>query len=146
MRRVVHGQPLIGRDLVGTDDGSDLVVEDESAVRGLARKVLEARGYTVLEADRGAPALAVSDAQAGPIHLLITDVVMPEMSGRELAQQLAGRRPATRVLYMSGYTDDAVVRHGVLEAGVAYLQKPFTPEGLLRKVRAVLDGDAPSPP
>ena len=127
-------------------DETVLLVEDESAVRALARKVLETHGYTVLEADRGARALELSDAHRGVVHLLVTDVVMPEMGGREVAQQLARRRPDMRVLFMSGYTDDAVVLHGVLAADVAYLQKPFTPQGLLRKVRAVLDGDGPPPP
>jgi signal transduction histidine kinase len=127
-------------------DETVLLVEDEASVRDLARKVLEGHGYTVLEADRGAAALLLSDAHATAIDVLVTDVVMPEMSGRELAQHLAARRPKTRVLFMSGFTDDAVVRHGVLEADVAYLQKPFTPEGLLKRVRAVLDGNAPPRP
>ncbi len=116
-----------------------LVAEDSEAVRAVTRQVLERQGYTVLEAPHGNAALALAAAHDGPIHLLLTDVVMPGLSGRQLADELMKRRPATRVLYTSGYTDDAVVRHGVLEAGIAYLQKPFTSASLARKVRETLD-------
>jgi len=116
-----------------------LLVEDEQIVRSLARRVLTQQGYTVLEAPAGAEALAVSDAHAGEIHLLLTDVVMPGIGGRELARQLAERRPRARVLYLSGYSDDAIVRHGLLDPGTFFLQKPFTPQALTRKVRQVLD-------
>jgi len=117
-----------------------LVVEDEVSVRSLVRGVLESHGYRVLEACHGADALAISDQHGGPIHLLLTDVVMPEMSGRDLASRVVPRRPGIRVLYMSGYTDDAIVHNGVLDAGTAFLQKPFTPDALAHKVREVLDG------
>jgi PAS domain S-box-containing protein len=116
-----------------------LVVEDAPAVRAVARHVLERQGYTILEASNGDAALQLAAAHAGPIHLLLTDVVMPGMSGRQVAEKLAIRRPEMRVLYASGYTDDSIVRHGILEEGIAYLQKPFTPESLARKVRDVLD-------
>jgi len=117
-----------------------LLVEDEPEVRWLVRDMLRHLGYTVLEARHGIEAQVLSIHHAGPIHLLITDVVMPQMSGREIAEQLTSEHPETKVLYMSGYTDDAVVRHGVLAAHMAFLQKPFTPEALARKVREVLDG------
>src|SRR5438093_974313 len=117
-----------------------LLVEDEPEVRWLVRDMLRHLGYTVLEARHGIEAQVLSIEHPGPIHLLITDVVMPQMSGREIAEQLTSEHPETKVLYMSGYTDDAVVRHGVLAAHMAFLQKPFTPEALARKVREVLDG------
>ena len=116
-----------------------LLVEDAAAVRAVTRQVLERQGYTVLEAAHGAAALQTAAGHPGPIHLLLTDVVMPVLSGRQLADQLARLRPDAKVLYASGYTDDAVVRHGVLEAGISYLQKPFTADSLARKVREVLD-------
>jgi PAS domain S-box-containing protein len=115
-----------------------LLVEDEPLVRGLVRQLLQESGYTVLEASQGEDALRICRQAEGPIHLLITDVVMPGMSGRELAERMAPLRPETKVLFMSGYTDDAIVRHGVLAAEAAFLQKPFTPAGLTRKVREVL--------
>jgi PAS domain S-box-containing protein len=121
-----------------------LLVEDAEAVRAVARQVLERQGYTVLEAPQGNAALAIAAAHDGPIHLLLTDVVMPGLSGRQVADELTRLRPDMRVLYASGYTDDAVVRHGVLEAGIAYLQKPFTAASLTRKVRETLDGPAKS--
>jgi len=117
-----------------------LLVEDAQRVRAVVREILEMSGYVVLEARHGAEALEVSRAHPSVIHLLVTDVVMPQMSGRELAQRLATLRPELKVLYMSGYTDDAIVRHGVLASGIAFLSKPFTPDALALKVREVLDG------
>ncbi|MCS6859198.1 MAG: PAS domain S-box protein [Abditibacteriales bacterium] len=116
-----------------------LIVEDADAVRDSAREALSQSGYTVLEARNGEEALRLSQQHAGPIHLLLTDVMMPLMSGRELAEQLTAQRPETKVLYMSGYTDNAIVNHGVLAPGIAYLQKPFSPAVLTQKVREVLD-------
>ena len=120
-----------------------LLVEDAAAVRAVMHEALVRQGYTVLDAPTGAEALRIAANHAGPIHLLLTDVVMPGLSGRQLADRLAAVRPETKVLYTSGYTDDAVVRHGVLESGIAYLQKPFTMDGLARKVREVLDRPVP---
>jgi len=117
-----------------------LVTEDVAAVRAVAKQMLERQGYTVLEAPDGEAAITLVEQYAEVIHLLLTDVVMPDVSGRELATRLQALRPHLKVLYMSGYTDDAIVRHGILEEGIAYLQKPFTPDTLARKVRAVLDG------
>jgi CheY-like chemotaxis protein len=119
-----------------------LLVEDEDAVRDLARDILQAQGYTVLEARHGAEALRISAQHPGPIHLLLTDVVMPEMTGRELADRLAVLRPAIKVLYMSGYTDSAVVHHGVLDPGTVFLQKPFAAAVLASKVREILEAKA----
>jgi PAS domain S-box-containing protein len=116
-----------------------LLVEDAAAVRSVIHEALVRLGYAVLDAPNGAEALRIAASHAGPIHLLLTDVVMPGLSGRQLSDQLTQIRAETRVLYTSGYTDDAVVRHGVLESGIAYLQKPFTVDGLARKVREVLD-------
>jgi CheY-like chemotaxis protein len=116
-----------------------LLVEDEDGVRALARHVLQGCGYTVLEARDGAEAMRITGQQRGQIDLLITDVVMPRMGGREVAERLAAIHPAVKVLFLSGYTDDAVVRHGILEAQVAFLQKPFSTAALAAKVREVLD-------
>jgi two-component system cell cycle sensor histidine kinase/response regulator CckA len=125
--------PLQGQETV-------LLVEDEDVVRNLARRVLLKRGYTVLEASDGGEALHLCEQHKGPIHLLVTDVVMPGgMSGRELAERLTPLQPEMRVLYISGYTDDAIIHHGVLETGTAFLQKPFTPAALANKVREMLD-------
>jgi two-component system cell cycle sensor histidine kinase/response regulator CckA len=115
-----------------------LLAEDEAPVRKLARKALENLGYTVLEASRGEEALSIARSHAGPIHLVLTDVVMPEMGGADLASRVQELRPEARVLYMSGYTDDAIIRHKVLERGTHFLQKPFTPASLARKVREAL--------
>jgi nitrogen-specific signal transduction histidine kinase/ActR/RegA family two-component response regulator len=121
-------------------DGSEtvLVVEDLAELRKLAVAVLGNCGYKVLHAGDGRDALAVADGHAGPIHLLLTDVVMPGMTGQLLAQQLRTRRPETKVLYMSGYTGDRMSPGGALEADVAFLQKPFTPAQLLARVRRIL--------
>jgi CheY-like chemotaxis protein len=116
-----------------------LLVEDALRVRAVVREILEMNGYNVLEARHGVEALEISERHQGPIHLMVTDVVMPQMSGRELAQRLQPLRPDMKVLYMSGYTDDAIVRHGVLGAGMAFLSKPFTPDALALKVSEVLD-------
>ncbi|MDQ3817984.1 MAG: response regulator [Acidobacteriota bacterium] len=115
-----------------------LVVEDEDGVRELLQEVLKGEGYTVLVASDGEKALRVSTGHEGPLHLLITDVVMPGMSGRQLAERLAGVRAGMKVLYMSGYTDTAI-EHGLLEGGIDFLQKPFTAVELARTVRRVLD-------
>jgi two-component system cell cycle sensor histidine kinase/response regulator CckA len=116
-----------------------LVVEDAASVRMVTRQVLERYGYTVLEAPNGDTALRLAAKHHGPIHLLLTDVVMPGLSGRQLAEQLAQLRPDMKLLYASGYADHAIVHHGILEPGIAYLEKPFTPETLGRRVRQLLD-------
>ena len=116
-----------------------LLVEDEEDVRKLAVRILQRQGYTVLEASCGKDALALCKEHAGPIHLILTDVVMPGMNGRQLADQLIRLRPNLKVVYMSGYTDNAVIHHGVLEEGVNYIQKPFTMDGLMKKMREALD-------
>jgi PAS domain S-box-containing protein len=119
-----------------------LLVEDEEDVRGLARDVLVESGYTVLEAATAEEAVRICEEHESPISLLLSDVVMPKLSGPQLAQRLVDLRPEIRVLYMSGYTDEAIVHHGVLEPGTAFIEKPFTPEGLSGKVRDVLDAAA----
>ncbi len=116
-----------------------LLVEDEASLREIIRECLETTGYTVLDAADGAAALDVCARHHGTIHLLMTDVVMPGIGGRALAERLQTVRPQLRTLYMSGYTDDAVVLHGVLAARMAFLQKPFTARALAVKVRSVLD-------
>jgi|SRR5579883_670101 len=116
-----------------------LLVEDEDAVRTLTRHVLVGCGYTVLEAADGEEAIRIADAYPKPIHLLITDVVMPGLGGRLVAERVAARHPSLRILFVSGYTDDAVVRHGVLSERANFLQKPFSPTALAIKVREVLD-------
>ena len=118
-----------------------LLVEDDDAVRDLARETLESSGYRVLEAAHPEAALRIAETYAGSIDLLLTDVVMPGMSGRVLADRLLPLRSGIKLLFMSGYTADAIVHHGVLDAGTAFLQKPFTPGALARRVREVLDED-----
>jgi CheY-like chemotaxis protein len=116
-----------------------LLTEDDPMVRGMVQILLTQCGYQVLEAMQGEEALRIAEAYEGPIHLLLTDVVMPIMSGRELAQALREVRPETPVLYMSGYTDDAMLRHGITDAGVELIQKPFSPLDLMERVRRLLD-------
>jgi len=116
-----------------------LLVEDAQPLRELARELLEDHGYTVLEAANGASAVQVAEKYGKPIHLLLTDVVMPGMDGSKLAERMDDSYPGIKVLYMSGYTDDAIVHHGVLDYGLTLLQKPFTRESLTCKVREVLD-------
>lgn len=122
-----------------------LLVEDEPRVRKLIADLLAAKGYRVLEAGRGEEALRMAELHPGPIHLALLDVVMPEMSGPEVGRQISARRPETRLLYISGYTDEAIVQHGLLDIGANFLQKPFLPQTLAARVREVLDsGDGES--
>ena len=116
-----------------------LITEDDSSLRALVARILAERGYAVLEASNGKEALDIAEKYAGEIHLVITDVIMPGIGGKELASRLSSARPGMKVLFVSGYTDSAIGRHGVLDPGVSFLQKPFTIENLTRKVRAVLD-------
>jgi signal transduction histidine kinase len=132
----------VGGDALAPRGGQETVIiaEDEGDVRGLASRVLRQAGYTVLEAGRGAEALRMCEGHPGPVHLLLADVVMPEMSGKELAGRLLQAREGMRVLYMSGYADETIAHHGVLREGIDFLPKPFTPDQLLMRVREVLDG------
>jgi CheY-like chemotaxis protein len=125
--------------LTGTE--TVLVVEDEDAVRKLAERMLKKAGYRVLDAANGGEALLLCEKRGGEIDLLLTDVVMPQMSGRELAERLAELCPKLRTLYMSGYTDNAILHHGVLDPGTRFISKPFSAADLTRKVREVLDED-----
>ena len=115
-------------------------MEDEESLRRLGERVLRIGGYTVLVAADGQAALKLMEERGKPVDLLMTDVVMPGMSGHDLALELASRKLVRRVLYMSGYTDETIIKHGVLEPGIAFIYKPFTIEAVTRKLREVLDG------
>jgi CheY-like chemotaxis protein len=129
---------VVARELPRGDE-TIMVVEDDDEVRNLAIRILSGQGYKVLEAPQGVDAFLICGEHEGPIHLLLTDVVMPKMSGRELAERLMSIRRDTKVLYMSGYTDNAIAHHGILEEGLNYIQKPFTVNALACKVREMLD-------
>jgi DNA-binding NtrC family response regulator len=116
-----------------------LLVEDEAAVRGLTSRILEKQGYRVLSAQHGREAMDIATKEAGKIDLVLTDIVMPGINGRGLVERLAGIRPTMKSLYMSGYTDDDIIRRGFMEPSKSFLQKPFTSESLLQIVRKVLD-------
>ena len=116
-----------------------LLVEDDALVRALTRTLLREAGYQVLEAESPEAALNLAERESSAIHLLLTDVVLPRMGGRQLADQLCERRPGTKVLFMSGYTNDSIIRLGVVDSAVDLLQKPFTRGSLLRRVRSILD-------
>ena len=138
-------QPALAADAEQPSPGHEtiLLVEDEENLRRLARQSLETQGYSVIDAADGASAIKISQAHKGPIHLLLTDVIMPGMNGRELANQLSPTRPEMRVLYMSGYTENHIGHNGTLDQGITLLQKPFTLPALKAKVREVLDTTLP---
>jgi CheY-like chemotaxis protein len=135
----VIAAPAVSRspELAGTE--TLLVVEDQPEVRKVITSVLSRQGYVVLEAASGQSALDLLSERHAPVDLLITDVVMPGMSGRELVARLSSQDASTRVLYMSGYTDDEIVKHGVLDPNIDFLHKPFQPRQLLTRVREALD-------
>ena len=116
-------------------------MEDETPVRDLTRRILESAGYTTIAAANGGEALLLLERTSAPVHLLITDLVMPGMSGRELSERLGHLRPEMKVLYTSGYTDDAVVRHGLVTHRVHFISKPYSRVALTTKVRQVLDSE-----
>lgn len=129
--------------LIGTE--TILIVEDEAAVRGLAARVLQFYGYQTLLATDGEEALALAERHAGPIHLMLTDLVLPHMSGQQAAERLVRLRPEARVLYMSGFTESALAHQGDLGASPAFIEKPFAPFALATKVRGILAEPASSP-
>jgi two-component system cell cycle sensor histidine kinase/response regulator CckA len=128
--------PLESADQRGTE--TILLVEDEPALRALTKRILSSAGYTVLDAESGDEALALLAAHDGPVHLVLTDVVMPGMNGRDVATHVAALRPGIRILFASGYTDDTIFRHGVLDDGSRFISKPYAPGELRRKIREAL--------
>jgi DNA-binding NtrC family response regulator len=145
-----EGAPRVGTSSsspVEVRPGSEtiLLVEDEEAVRNLTRRLLEAGGYTVLQASSAEQALEVEQRHSGRLDMLLTDVIMPGLSGPELASALLASRPQMRVLYVSGYPDEAMASQGILDPDASFLQKPFTPEILARKVREILDARTAAP-
>src|SRR5690606_36212178 len=139
-RTEAHGQGSSPRTAAQAPVGSEtiLVVEDEPSLRELLQRCLARRGYRVMAATMPAEAIRIAEDHEGPLHLVITDLVMPGMSGQALADRLTSVRPETRVLFMSGYTDDSVVDRRILEGGAPFLQKPFTPDAVVAKVRELL--------
>jgi two-component system cell cycle sensor histidine kinase/response regulator CckA len=129
-----------GKDALRRGTETVLVVEDEDQVRDLASRILRRQGYRVLEAANGGEAILVCEQHQGPIHLTLTDVIMPRMSGQDLAERIRSLRPEAKFLFMSGYTDEAIARHGVLDEGVNFIGKPFSAVKLAAKVREILDG------
>jgi CheY-like chemotaxis protein len=129
-------RPILGDSPGGSE--TIMLVEDDQQVRDLAQRILEKLGYSVRVAANGSEAMQSLEVDVGPVDLLVTDVIMPGMNGRELAERLGNRYPDIKVLYLSGYTDDVIARHGMLEPGTRFLQKPFSPDGLARKVSEVL--------
>lgn len=136
MRVVANTDPSTLR---GTE--TVLLTEDQAEVRGITRSILERYGYRVIVATSGEDAIEVAARFPENIDLLLTDIVMPRMNGREVARKLTAARPLMKVLYMSGYTDVAVIQQALLDAGTAYIQKPLSHEGLARRVRQVLEAD-----
>jgi CheY-like chemotaxis protein len=132
-------QEVTADDTVRAITETILLVEDEEMVRKLTREILEEKGYRVLEAKNGEEAVAIANGNANSIQLLLTDVVMTRMNGKKAADTMGPLHPSMKILYMSGYTDDAIVHHGVLDAGTNFIEKPFTAERLSSKVREVLD-------
>jgi CheY-like chemotaxis protein len=130
--------------MAGGGNETILLVEDDADLRDLSRRVLTMNGYRVLPASHGRDALRVAEEHTDEISLMVTDVIMPGMSGRELADKLQATRPAMKVLFVSGYTDNIIAERGMLAPGTAFLQKPFSPRHLAGKVREVLDGMVPS--
>jgi DNA-binding NtrC family response regulator len=130
------------KDVLLPGNETVLLVEDEESLRRLGERLLRLSGYTVISAANGAEALELMGRHGKTVDLLMTDVVMPGMSGRELSTELWKRKLIHKTLFMSGYTDDAIAKHGVLEPGLAFIYKPFTVEALSRKLREVLDGPA----
>ncbi len=144
-QRVAKPESIIPEPMSLEGTETILLVEDQDDVRAVAHQILCRYGYHVLEARSAAEALLACERHPHEIHLLLTDVVLPQMNGRELAKRLLNQRPQLRVLFMSGYTDNAIVHNGVLDSGAAYLQKPLVPERLGRRIREVRDTPLRSP-